>query len=172
MLRQNEIMQTLDMIDHQHLDIRTITMGISLRDCCGSDPQVTARKIYDKITRCAEKLVPTGEAIERELGIPIVNKRISVTPIALVAGASETEDYVPFAAALDRARAETGVNFIGGFSALVQKGMTPADEKLIRAIPEALAVLATGGLQAWKRNSLASILGGTAIYMILIRVMG
>ena len=92
MLRQNEIMQTLDMIDHQHLDIRTITMGISLRDCCGSDPGATAQKIYDKITRCAEKLVPTGEAIERELGIPIVNKRISVTPISMVAESCDTED--------------------------------------------------------------------------------
>ena len=103
------------------------------------DPKAACRKIYDKITRCAEKLVRTGEEIEREFGIPIVNKRISVTPMALVAAASETEDYVPFAAALDAAAKSTGVNFIGGFSALVQKGMTEADRKLIAAIPEALA---------------------------------
>ena len=139
MLRQTDIMQTLDMIDHQHLDIRTITMGISLRDCCGSDPKVTAQKIYDKITRYAEKLVPTGEAIERELGIPIVNKRISVTPISMVAESCDTEDYVPFAVAMDKAAATCGVNLIGGFSALVQKGMTIGDERLIRSIPRALA---------------------------------
>ena len=139
MLRQNEIMQTLDMIDHQHLDIRTITMGISLRDCCGSDPKVTARKIYDKITRCAEHLVPTGEAIERELGIPIVNKRISVTPMAMVAESCDTEDYVPFAVAMDKAAAACGVNLIGGFSALVHKGMTVGDRRLILSIPDALA---------------------------------
>ena len=127
------------MIDQQHLDIRTITMGISLLDCCDSDPKRACEKIYDKITRSAKDLVKTGEAIEAEFGIPIVNKRISVTPIALVAGASEARDYVPFAVALDKARAETGVNFIGGFSALVQKGMTGADLRLIRSIPEALA---------------------------------
>ncbi len=139
MINQNDILSTIRMIDQQHLDIRTITMGISLLDCCDSDPKRACEKIYDKITRSARDLVKTGEAIEAEFGIPIVNKRISVTPIALIAGASDTEDYVPFAAALDKARAETGVNFVGGFSALVQKGMTPADEKLIRAIPEALA---------------------------------
>jgi hypothetical protein len=140
MLRQNEIMQTLDMIDHQHLDIRTITMGISLRDCCGPDPKRTAQNIYDKITRCAQQLVPTGEAIERELGIPIVNKRISVTPMALVAESCDTEDYVPFAQAMDRAAEACGVNLIGGFSALVHKGMTVGDRRLIQSIPEALAV--------------------------------
>ena len=139
MINQNDILSTIKMIDQQHLDIRTITMGISLLDCCDSDPKRACEKIYDKITRSAKDLVKTGEAIEAEFGIPIVNKRISVTPIALVAGASETEDYVPFAVALDKARAATGVNFVGGFSALVQKGMTPADRKLIRAIPEALA---------------------------------
>ena len=127
------------MIDQQHLDIRTITMGISLLSCCDPDPKRACEKIYDKITRYAEKLVKTGEDIEREFGIPIVNKRISVTPMALVAGASETEDCVPFALALDRAAQTCGVNFIGGYSALVQKGMTEADEKLIRSIPEALA---------------------------------
>ena len=139
MLNTTDILSTIQMIDKQHLDIRTITMGISLLDCADPDPKAACRKIYDKITRSAADLVRTGEDIEAEFGIPIVNKRISVTPIALVAGASETADYAPFAAALDRARAATGVNFVGGFSALVQKGMTPADEKLIRSIPEALA---------------------------------
>ena len=139
MLNRNDILETINMINQQHLDIRTITMGISLLSCADPDPKAACRKIYDKITRCAEKLVTTGEEIEREFGIPIVNKRISVTPMALVAAASETEDYVPFAAALDAAAKTTGVNFIGGFSALVQKGMTEADRKLIAAIPEALA---------------------------------
>ncbi len=139
MITPSEILQTIDMLEQQHLDIRTVTMGISLLDCCDSDPKAACRKIYDKITRSAKDLVRTGEEIEAEFGIPIVNKRISVTPIALVAGSSETEDYVPFAVALDRARAETGVNFIGGFSALVHKGMTPADKKLISAIPRALS---------------------------------
>ena len=139
MINRGEILQTIEMIDQQHLDVRTVTMGISLLDCCDPDPKAACRKIYDKITRSAKDLVKTGEDIEAEFGIPIVNKRISVTPIALVAGASDTEDYVPFAKALDAARAETGVNFVGGFSALVQKGMTPAEVKLIRAIPEALA---------------------------------
>ena len=139
MLNRKEILSTIEMIDQQHLDIRTITMGISLLSCCDPDPKKACDKIYDKITRYAEKLVKTGEDIEQEFGIPIVNKRISVTPMALVAGASETEDYVPFALALDRAAQTCGVNFIGGYSALVQKGMTPADEKLIRSIPEALS---------------------------------
>ncbi|WP_369282392.1 PFL family protein [Oscillibacter sp. GMB15532] len=139
MLNQKDILSTIEMIDQQHLDIRTVTMGISLLDCCDSDPVRACQKIYDKITKSAEKLVKTGEDIEREFGIPIVHKRISVTPMALVAGASDAEDYVPFALAMDRAAAACGVNFIGGYSALVQKGMTRADEKLIRSIPEALA---------------------------------
>ena len=139
MLSRNEILQTIDMIDQQHLDIRTITMGISLLSCCDANPETACRKIYDKITRSAERLVQTGEEIEREFGIPIVNKRISVTPMALVAGASDTSDYVPFARAMDRAARTCGVNFIGGYSALVQKGMTEADRKLIDSIPEALA---------------------------------
>ena len=139
MLNQNDVLSTVQMIDRQHLDIRTITMGISLLSCADRDAKAACAKIYDKITRCAENLVKTGEDIEREFGIPIVNKRISVTPIALVAAASETADYVPFAAALDRAAKAVGVNFIGGFSALVQKGMTEADRRLIAAIPEALA---------------------------------
>ena len=140
MLTRNEIMQTLDMIDQQHLDIRTITMGISLLSCCHPDPEEACRRIYDKICRHAERLVATGEQIELEFGIPIVNKRISVTPMALVAAASETADYVPFARAMDRAAKTCGVNFIGGYSALVHKGMTEADRKLIASIPEALAV--------------------------------
>lgn len=139
MINRGEILQTVEMIDQQHLDVRTVTMGISLLDCCDTDAKAACRKIYDKITRSAKDLVRTGEEIEAEFGIPIVNKRISVTPIALVAGASETEDYVPFAKALDAARAETGVNFVGGFSALVQKGFTSGDKKLLRAIPQALA---------------------------------
>ena len=139
MLSQHEIMQTIQMIDQQHLDVRTITMGISLLSCARSDPKAACDAIYDKVTRYAEKLVDTGEAIEAEFGIPIVNKRISVTPIALVAAAAETDNYAPFAAALDRAAKTTGVNFIGGFSALVQKGMTEADRKLIASIPEALS---------------------------------
>ena len=139
MLNQHEIMQTIQMIDQQHLDVRTITMGISLLSCAHSDVKVACDKVYDKITRYAEKLVATGEAIEKEFGIPIVNKRISVTPIALVAAAAETDNYTPFAQAMDRAAKTCGVNFIGGFSALVQKGMTEADRKLINSIPEALA---------------------------------
>lgn len=139
MLNQKEILSTIEMIDQQHLDIRTITMGISLLNCCDPDPRKACDKIYDKITRYAENLVKTGQDIEEEFGIPIVNKRISVTPIALVAGASETEDYLPFALTLDRAAKTCGVNFIGGYSALVQKGMTIADRRLIRSIPQALA---------------------------------
>lgn len=140
MLSHTDILQTLDMIDHQHLDIRTITMGISLLDCAAPSPEEFARNIYDKICRCAENLVKTGEEIECEYGIPIVNKRISVTPIALAAAACQTTDYVPFARAMDRAADTCGVNFIGGFSALVHKGFTVADRRLIQSIPEALAV--------------------------------
>ncbi|HWP22464.1 MAG TPA: PFL family protein [Candidatus Cryosericum sp.] len=140
MLNQREIFETQHMIDNEHLDIRTITMGISLRDCAHGDAKIAVQKIYDKISRCAERLVSVGCDIEREMGIPIVNKRISVTPMALVAEASDAEDYVPFALAMDRAAIECGVNFIGGFSALVQKGFTNGDKKLIASIPEALAV--------------------------------
>ena len=140
MLNNHDIISTIKMIDQQHLDIRTITMGISLLDCCDPDPKRACEKIYEKITTSAANLVRTGEDIEAEFGIPIVNKRISVTPMALVAGASRTEDYVPFAQAMDAAAKATDVNFIGGFSALVQKGMTEADRRLIASIPEALAV--------------------------------
>ena len=139
MLNQKDIFQTIDMIEQRHLDIRTITMGISLRDCVHPDAKVCCDQIYDKITRQAEHLVRTGEDIEKEFGIPIVNKRISVTPIAMVAESCRTDSYVPFAQTLDRAAKEVGVNFIGGFSALVQKGCTVGDRKLIESIPEALA---------------------------------
>ena len=140
MMNQRDILSTIEMIDQQHLDIRTVTMGVSLLSCSDQNPDLACRKIYDKICRYAGSLVKTCEEIEAEFGIPIVNKRISVTPIALVAAASDTEDYVPFAETLDRAAKACGVDFIGGFSALVQKGMTLADRRLIHAIPEALSV--------------------------------
>ena len=139
MLDQKDILSTLDMIDNQHLDIRTITMGISLLDCADPDLSACCQKIYDKITRCAKDLVRVGQEIEAEFGIPIVNKRISVTPISLVAAAGQTDSYVEIAKTLDRAAKTCGVNFIGGFSALVQKGCTESDWKLIRSIPEAMA---------------------------------
>ena len=139
MINSSEILQTLNMFNQQHLDIRTITMGISLLDCADPDPKAACQKVYDKICKKAEHLVATGQTIEKEFGIPIVNKRVSVTPISLVASASNTENYAPFAAALDKAAKTVGINFIGGFSALVQKGFTQADRKLINSIPEALA---------------------------------
>ena len=139
MLTIEEILETIKMVQEEKLDIRTITMGISLRDCADADHQKACRKIYDKITRLAGPLVKTGEDIAREYGLPIVNKRISVTPIALVAEASSEEDYCNYAATLDRAAAEVGVNFIGGFSALVHKGFTVGDTRLIRSIPGALS---------------------------------
>ena len=138
MLNQKDILQTQDMIDKRHLDIRTITMGISLLDCADRDVHACARKIYDKICFRAENLVKTGQDIEWEFGIPIVNKRISVTPISLVGAACDTDSYVELAIAMDNAAKTCGVNFIGGFSALVQKGCTESDWKLIRSIPEAL----------------------------------
>ncbi len=138
MINTKDILETIKMIEEEHLDIRTITMGISLRDLAADDIHVLADKIYDKVTRRAEKLVATGEQIERELGIPIINKRISVTPIAMIGATSSANSYVPLAKALDRAAAATGVNFVGGFSALVQKGFAKGDEILIRSIPEAL----------------------------------
>ncbi len=139
MLTHSDILQTLDMIKQQHLDIRTITIGISLRDCAHPDIQICAQKIYDKICRKAENLVSVGEAIEEELGIPIVNKRISVTPVSMVGESCEADDYVPLALAMDKAALTCGVNFIGGFSALVHKGFTLGDRRLIKAIPQALA---------------------------------
>lgn len=139
MINQFEVLETKRMLDEENLDIRTITMGISLLDCIDSDINKTCDKIYDKITNSAKDLVKTGEDIEKEYGIPIINKRISVTPIALVGGASGAKDYLPIAKALDRAAKETGVNFIGGFSALVHKGYNKGDEILINSIPESLA---------------------------------
>ena len=139
MLNISDIMQTVSMIDHQHLDIRTITLGISLYDCADSRIDTCARKIHDKICRKAEHLVETGNQIEREYGIPIINKRISVTPIAQVAASCESEDYSLIGQALDKAARECGVNFIGGFSALVHKGFTNSDRRLIASIPETLA---------------------------------
>lgn len=132
------ILETIQMIEEDKLDIRTVTMGISLLDCADSDGEKARQKIYDKITSRAEKLVEVCAGIEAELGIPIINKRISVTPIALVAGASSDTDYVEFAKTLDAAAKAVDVNFIGGFSALVDKGVTPADEILMSSIPRAL----------------------------------
>ena len=137
--QMSDIVSTLDMIDHQHLDVRTITMGISLLDCARDSVQETAECIFQKITDKAKNLVAVGEAIEKEFGIPIVNKRISVTPIALVAAACKERDYTPIALAMDKAAKQCGVNFIGGFSALVQKGFSESDKKLIASIPRALA---------------------------------
>ena len=141
MINMFEVNETNKMITQENLDVRTITMGISLLDCISDDLEKLNQNIYDKILRLAHDLVPTGEAIEREYGIPIVNKRISVTPIALVGGnaCKKPEDFVTIAKTLDKAAHEVGVNFIGGYSALVSKGMTKNDENLIRSIPEALA---------------------------------
>lgn len=139
MLSSFEIMETIKMIQKEHLDIRTITMGISLLDCCSSDADEACRKIYDKITKKAENLVKTGENIEKEYGIPIINKRISVTPISLIAGCCNETHYLKYAKTLEQAAQQTGVNFIGGFSALVHKGYTEGDRRLIETIPYALA---------------------------------
>ncbi|WP_343241312.1 PFL family protein, partial [Methanoculleus sp. UBA389] len=136
-----EVNETNKMIEQEKLDVRTITLGISLLDCCDSDLGAFNRNIYDKITRLARDLVSTGREIELEYGIPIVNTRISVTPIALVGGRAcrSPEDFVTVAKTLDRAARDTGVNFLGGYSAIVSKGMTPSDEALIRSIPAALS---------------------------------
>lgn len=139
MLNSLEIMETVKMIAEEHLDIRTVTMGISLLSCTDASPAAVCDKVYDKITRQAEKLVQTAEAIETEYGIPIINKRISVTPAAMLLGnAHDPADFVRLAHSLDRAAKATGVNFIGGFSALVHKGMTMGDAALIASIPQAL----------------------------------
>ena len=135
-----EIQETVNMFMRQKLDIRCITMGISLLDCACEDAKKANQKIYDKIMRYAGNLVRVGQDIEKEFGVPIINKRISVTPIALVAGASGEKSYVEYCRTLDKCAKELGVNFIGGFSALVQKGITQADRILIDSIPEALAV--------------------------------
>ncbi len=141
MLNSLEVMETNNMIDHDLLDVRTVTMGISLLDCADRDPERVNEKIYEKILRYAGALVETGNAISRDFGVPIVNKRVSVTPIALIGASScrSAADYVTIAKTLDRAAKEIGVNFIGGYSALVSKGMTDADRLLIDSIPEALS---------------------------------
>ncbi|MEE1137228.1 MAG: PFL family protein [Acutalibacteraceae bacterium] len=140
MLNARDILETITMIQDEHLDVRTITMGISLLDCCHSDVDVMCQRVYDKITRYAKDLVRTGEQIEKELGIPIINKRISVTPAAMILASCDNKDAVKLAKTLEKAAVTCGVNFLGGFSALVQKGFGPGDKELIEAIPEALSV--------------------------------
>lgn len=134
-----EIAETLAMVSKQHLDIRTITLGLNLRSCVDTDVDTVARKVYDHVAASAEQLVPVAEQLEREYGIPIINKRISVTPIAELCAAVTQSDLSPIARALDRAAKQVGVDFVGGFSALVQKGASASDEKLMNSIPEALA---------------------------------
>lgn len=133
-----KILETIHMISDENLDVRTITMGISLLDCIDSDSSVACQKIYDKITSKSKDLVKVGQAIEAEYGIPIINKRISVTPISLIAAASHDKDYLKYAHTLDRAAKAVGVNFIGGFSALVQKGYQTGDQTLIASLPQVL----------------------------------
>ena len=142
MITASEVLETKRMVEQDNLDVRTITMGISLLDCVSSDLKETCDKIYNKITTLAKDLVKTGESISREIGIPIVHKRVSVTPVSLVGAAccKTVEDYVAIAKTLDDAAKKIGVNFLGGFSAIVSKGMTPSEELLIRSIPKALAV--------------------------------
>ncbi|MFA9382016.1 MAG: DUF711 family protein, partial [Acetanaerobacterium sp.] len=135
MINVSDILETIGMIQDENLDIRTITMGISLLECCDSDIDRACEKVYDKITKKAQNLVKTGEDIEKEFGIPIINKRIAVTPISMLL-ASGKGDPVKYALAMERAANECGVNLIGGFSALVQKGFSAGDLELIRAIPE------------------------------------
>ena len=139
MLSTDNILETINMIREECLDIRTITMGISLFGCRGDDEKHLADRIYDRITTRASDLVRTGDEIEKLYGIPIVNKRVAVTPIALVADGASPEEFVAIARALDRAARELGINFIGGYSALVQKGFTDGGRTLIDTIPEALA---------------------------------
>ncbi len=141
MVELREVFETYEMVSHENLDVRTITMGVSLLDCIDPDLDALCRKIHDKIVRLAGNLVKVGNELGVEYGVPVINKRVSVTPIAIVGGAAcrSPEDFVRIAETLDRAGREIGVNFIGGYSALVQKGMTPADRMLIESIPEALA---------------------------------
>ena len=139
MLNTADILETIQMIREENLDIRTITMGISLLDCVSEDPARLCDKIYDKLTKKAERLVSVGEEIEKQYGIPIVNKRVSVTPISLIGGEHRAETYVRIARTMDRAAETLGINFIGGFSALVEKGATTAANRLIEAIPQALS---------------------------------
>ena len=138
LLNSSEILQTIEMIDQQHLDVRTVTMGINLLDCADTSMEACCTKVYDKICRSAENLVESCCTIEREFGIPIVNKRVSVTPISLVAASCLEDDYTPLAQTLDKAAAAVGINFIGGFSALAHKGFTKSDLRLINSIPRAL----------------------------------
>lgn len=139
MINSLEVLETNTMILKENLDVRTITMGINLMDCADSDIDRFNENIYNKITTKAKDLVKVGEDIEKKYGVPIVNKRISITPIAIAASSTKTDSYVSIAKTLDRAAKEVGVNFIGGFSAIVSKGMTESDKKLIKSIPEALA---------------------------------
>ena len=138
-INAQNILETIKMIEDEKLDIRTTTMGISLLDCIDSDGDKAREKIYEKITRSAENLVEVGRQIENEFGIPIVNKRVSVTPISIIGGATNEDSYVKFAETLDKAAKTVGIDFIGGFSALVQKGCTKGDRILLKSIPEALA---------------------------------
>lgn len=138
LMNSSEILQTIQMIDQQHLDVRTVTMGVSLLDCADVSVERCAQKVYEKLCHKAERLVPVACEIEQEYGIPIVNKRISVTPIALIAASCVEEDYTPIALAMDQAAKQVGIDFIGGFSALAQKGFTESDICLIRSLPRAL----------------------------------
>ncbi len=168
MVELNEVFETYEMVSHENLDVRTITMGISLLDCIDPDLDRMCEKIYDKITTRAKDLVKVGDEIGLEFGVPVINKRVSVTPVALVGGAAcrSPEDFVRIAKTLDDAAKEIGVNFIGGYSALVQKGMTPADRNLIESIPSALAVT--------ERVCSSISLGSTrtGINMDAVRLMG
>lgn len=168
MINIEEVFETNEMILHENLDVRTVTMGISLFDCISDNLDETCRRIEEKLKRCAGQLAPTADSIAREFGIPIINKRISITPISLI-GAScchTTEDYVRICIVLDRTAKELGVNFLGGFSAVVSKGMTPSDRLLMESLPEALAVT---------DNVCASVNVGstkTGINMDAVRLMG
>jgi len=166
MFNDFEILETLSMFREQHLDVRTITMGINLLDCASDSSERACQRIYDKICRKAEHLVKTGEDISHEFGIPIINKRVSVTPISMVAASGDSTDYTMYARALDRAAETIGVNFIGGYSALVHKGFTDSDRRLIASIPEALS---TTNLVCSSVNLATS---RTGINMDAVRLMG
>ncbi|MSP62561.1 MAG: PFL family protein [Myxococcales bacterium] len=140
MWENEEVRSTLRMIEAEHLDIRAVTMGISLRDCISEDIGRTCERVYEKITRCAERLVPTADEVQAAFGVPITNKRISVTPMALIGEASRAPSYVPLAQTLERAAETLGIDYVAGFSALIEKGITPGDAVLLDSIPEALAV--------------------------------
>ncbi|HID16636.1 MAG TPA: DUF711 family protein, partial [Candidatus Atribacteria bacterium] len=139
MINPYEILETIRMIDQEKLDIRTITMGISLRDCIDGDGNLARKKIYNKIIKCAKDLVKVGEKIESKYGIPIINKRVAVTPISIIGEATDEKNYVEFAKTMDKVADAIGIDFIGGFSALVHKGYTNGDKILIESIPEALS---------------------------------